>query len=76
VARLRAGAQEAGAMDVPALPNEVEALRAMLDRSKPRDVIGLTALGQRSEVFDLLERRGAVRADPTTVRGLVERARR
>jgi cyanophycin synthetase len=76
VARLRAGARDAGAMDVPALPNEVEALRAMLDPSKPHDVIGLTALGQRPEVFDLLERRGAVRADPTTVRGLVERARR
>jgi cyanophycin synthetase len=76
VARLRAGAQDAGAMDVPALPNEVEALRSMLDRSKPHDVIGLTALGQRPEVFDVLERRGAVRAHPTTVRGLVERARR
>jgi len=48
----------------------------MIDTSNARDVIGLTALGQRSEVFDLLERRGAVRADPITVRGLVERARR
>ena len=76
VARLRAGAEDAGAMDVPAFPDEVDALTFMIDSSNPRDVIGVTALGQRSEIFDLLERRGAVRADPTTVRRLVERARR
>jgi cyanophycin synthetase len=76
VARLRAGAEDAGATDVPALPDEVEALMFMIDRSEPHDVIGLTALGQRSEVFDLLERRGAVRADPATVRRLVEQVRR
>jgi cyanophycin synthetase len=76
VARLRAGAEDAGATDVPAFPDEVDALTFMIDASNPPDVIGLTALGQRSEVFDLLERRGAIRADPTTVRRLVERARR
>jgi cyanophycin synthetase len=76
VARLRAGAEEAGATDVPALPDEVEALTFMIDRSERNDVIGLTSLGQRPEVFDLLERRGAVRAAPITVRRLVERARR
>jgi cyanophycin synthetase len=76
VARLRAGAEDAGATDVPALADEVEALTLMIDHSKPRDVIGLTALGQRPEVFDLLERRGAVRARPSTVRRLVEQARR
>jgi cyanophycin synthetase len=76
VARLRAGAEDAGATDVPALPDEVQALTFMIDRSGPHDVIGLTALGQRPEVFDLLQRRGAVHADPTTVRRLVERARR
>jgi cyanophycin synthetase len=76
VARLRAGAEDAGATDVPAFPDEVDALTFMIDTSNPRDVIGLTALGQRPEVFDLLERRGAVRADPRTVRRLVEQARR
>jgi cyanophycin synthetase len=76
VARLRAGAEDAGATDVPALPDEVRALSFMIDRSEPHDVIGLTALGQRPEVFDLLQRRGAVHADPATVRRLVERARR
>ncbi len=76
VERLRGGALDAGATDVPAMPDEVEALKYMLERSNAHDVIGLTALGQRPEVFELLERRGAVRADPTTVRRLVERARR
>jgi cyanophycin synthetase len=76
VGRLQAGAEDAGATDIPAFPNEVDSLTFMIDRSKPHDVIGLTALGQRSEIFDLLERRGAVRADPTTVRRLVEQARR
>jgi cyanophycin synthetase len=76
VARLRGGAEDAGATDVPALPDEVEALTFMIDRSEPHDVIALTALGQRAEVFDLLERRGAIRAGPATVRRLVERARR
>jgi cyanophycin synthetase len=76
VARLRAGAEDAGATDVPAFPDEVQALTFMIDRSEPHDVIGLTALGQRPEVFDLLRRRGAVHADPATVRRLVERARR
>jgi cyanophycin synthetase len=76
VARLRAGAEDAGATDIPAFRDEVDALTFMIDTSNPRDVIGLTALGQRPEVFDLLERRGAVRADPTTVRRLVEQARR
>ena len=76
VARLRAGAEDAGATDIPAFPDEVDSLTFMIDRSKPHDVIGLTALGQRSEIFDLLERRGAVRADPTMVRRLVEQARR
>jgi len=76
VARLRAGALDAGATDIPAMPDEVEALTYMINRSGPLDVIGLTALGQRPEIFALLERLGAFRADPATVRRLVERARR
>jgi cyanophycin synthetase len=76
VARLRAGAEDAGATDVPAFPDEVDALEFMIERSEPHDVIGLTALGQRPEIFQLLERRGAVRAEPAVVRGLVQQARR
>jgi cyanophycin synthetase len=75
VARLRAGAQDAGAGDVPAFADEVAALKYMLERSEPNDVIGLCALGQRPEIFELLDRRGAVLAEPPFVRELVKRAR-
>jgi cyanophycin synthetase len=76
VDRLRAGAQDGGATEVPAFADEVAALEYMLERSGPNDVIGLTALGQRPEIFELLDRRGAVLAGPPVVRELVRRARR
>jgi cyanophycin synthetase len=76
VERLRAGAIDGGATDVPVAPDEVRALRLMLDRAGPADVVGLTALGQRPEVFAVLNELGAIRADPATVRRLVRRARR
>jgi cyanophycin synthetase len=76
VERLRAGAIDGGADDVPAHPDEVSALRWMLERSGPRDVLAVTALGQRPELFEMLERElGARRADAKTVRTLVRRAR-
>jgi cyanophycin synthetase len=74
--RLRAGAEDGGAIEVPVVPDELHALALMLERSRPGDVLGLTALGQRPEVFERLEELGAVRADPATVAALVRRARR
>jgi hypothetical protein len=61
---------------VPVMPDELHALEMMLDRSRPGDVIGVTALGQRPEIFARLEEVGAVRADPGTVKALVRRAKR
>ncbi|HEX7247706.1 MAG TPA: Mur ligase family protein [Actinomycetota bacterium] len=76
VNRLRAGAIDGGADEVPAQPDEVSALRFMLERSGPRDVLAITALAQRPEMFALLDGElGARRADPDTVRALVRRAR-
>lgn len=76
VSRLRAGAIDGGADDVPARPDEVSALRFMLDRSRSRDVLAITALAQRPEMFALLDDElGARRADPEAVRALVRRAR-
>lgn len=74
--RLRAGAVDGGATEVPVMPDELHALALMLERCAPGDVIGLTALGQRPEVFARLEELGAVRADPADVTMLVRRARR
>ena len=76
VTRLRAGAEDGGKIDVPVMPDELHALEMMLDRSRPGDVIGVTALGQRPEIFARLEEVGAVRADPGTVKALVRRAKR
>ncbi len=76
VGRLRAGAVDGGATDVPVLPDEVHALESMLERSGPSDVVSVAALAQRPEVFAFLEKRGAVRARPAAVRRLVRRARR
>jgi cyanophycin synthetase len=75
VERLRAGAYDGGAADVPVFEDEMHALRWMLDTSRPGDVVALTALIQRDEVFPYLERRGATRVGPRRVRELVRRAR-
>jgi cyanophycin synthetase len=76
IARLCAGAEDAGAVDVAVEPDELHALEVMLERSNALDVIGVTALGQRPEIFGRLDELGAVPADPDTVAELVRRARR
>ena len=77
VRRLRAGAIDGGADDVLAMPDETTALRHMLERSGSRDVLAITVLAQRPQMFALLEGKlGARRADAATVRELVRRARR
>jgi hypothetical protein len=78
IERLRAGAVDGGKEpgDVPDFPDEIHALEWMLEQAGPRDVVALTALGQRPEVFELLHRRGATRVGPTRVRQLVRRAKR
>jgi len=75
--RLRGGAVDAGRdpADVPAYPDELHVLRALLEQSRPRDVVAITALGQRAELFQELERLGAKRLGPARVRQLVRRAR-
>ncbi len=75
--RLRTGAIDGGATEVPAMPDEIAALQFMLERSGPRDVLAITVLAQRPEMFALLDGElNARRADPQTVRTLVRRARR
>ena len=77
VGRLRAGAIDGGATDVPAMSDEVSALRFMLERSGERDVLAVTALAQRPEMFGMLDHElGARRADPAMVRALVRRTRK
>lgn len=76
IARLRAGALDGGATDVPAEPDELAAFRSLLNRSGPRDVLAVTVLAQRPEMFAALDGElGARRASAATVRRLVRRAR-
>jgi cyanophycin synthetase len=72
--RLRAGARDAGVKDVPEFEDELSALRAMLEESRPGDVVGLTALGMRAEVFAWLDGEGARRLGPSDVKRVVRAA--
>jgi cyanophycin synthetase len=72
---LRAGAADAGRYDVPAYVDEMTALGAMLEQSRPGDVVAVTALSQRFEIFELLKGKGARAIGPKGVRRLVRRVR-
>jgi cyanophycin synthetase len=75
VERLRAGAEDGGAVDVPTFDDELAALRWMLDQSRRGDVVAVTALGLRPEIFAFLDEAGATRVGPKRIRALVRRAR-
>ncbi|MGA9161897.1 MAG: Mur ligase family protein, partial [Actinomycetota bacterium] len=72
--RLLAGARDGGADHVDAYADELAGLRAILRRSERGDVIGVTALGMRAEVFAWLDGAGAKRMTPARVKQLVRRA--
>jgi cyanophycin synthetase len=74
VDRLREGAREAGAEDVPAYEDELHALRAMVRVSARGDVVSVTALGMRPEIFAWLASEGAERLTPVQVRRIASRA--
>ena len=69
--RLRDGAREAGVVDVTEYDDELDAIRSMLEASAPGDVVGVTALGQRPELFAWLADNEAERLSPPLVKRLV-----
>jgi cyanophycin synthetase len=75
IERLRAGALDGGATNVPVHADEIHALDAMLGKARQDDVVAIAALSQRSEVFAFLSERGARRVAPGRVRQLARRAR-
>jgi cyanophycin synthetase len=75
VDRLRAGVMDGGATDVPVFVDEFQALEWMLERSRSGDVVAVTALIQREEIFELMRRLGADRIGPKRVRQLARRSR-
>jgi cyanophycin synthetase len=76
VERLQVGLRDGGKTEAPVFPNEVEALQWMLNESAPDEVVAITALAQRPEIFQLLRERGGAAVGPARLRELVQRARR
>jgi cyanophycin synthetase len=76
VERLAAGARDGGVEEIDVYADELSGLRGVLRRSRRDDVIGVTALGMRPEVFAWLDEAGAIRMTPSRVRALVRRGRR
>ena len=75
IERLVAGAKDGGAVELDVYADELAGLRGVLARSERGDVIGVTALGMRAEVFAWLDAAGAKRLTPARVKTLVRRAR-
>jgi cyanophycin synthetase len=75
IAKLRAGALDGGAEELDVFPDELAALKHMVREARPRDVVAVTALGMRPEIFAWLERSGATRMTPVRVKRLVRAAR-
>jgi len=74
VERLRAGAVDGGAAEVPVFEDEIHALTGMLEASHPGDLVAVAALDQRDQVFELMRERRATRVGPDRVRELVRRS--
>ena len=74
--RLIAGAKDGGAVEVDVYAHELAGVQGVFARSGRGDVIGVTALGMRTEVFGWLEGAGARRLTPARVKQLVRRAER
>jgi cyanophycin synthetase len=75
IERLREGAREAGVDDVLTYDDELVALRTMMGSAKAGDVVGVTALGMRPEIFAWLDDNGGERLRPPDVRRIVKQAR-
>src|SRR5438477_6223469 len=73
--RLQAGLIDGGKPQAPVFQTELEALEWMLGESAPNDVIAITALAQRPEVFQYLRARGGTSVGPARIRELARRGR-
>jgi cyanophycin synthetase len=75
IARLRAGLVDGGAEEIDVFTDELVALRHMIGSSRKGDVVAVTALGMRPEIFAWLEGAGAARPTPARVKRLVRAVR-
>ena len=75
VERLQAGVVDGGHPVPPAFPDEMTALQWMVAEASDRDVLAITALAQRPEIFAYMKEHGAVSLGPDRVKALVRRSR-
>ena len=75
VDRLAAGARDGGAEEIDVFPDELAALKHMLRSSRRGDVVAVTALAMRFEIFAWLEEGGATRPTPARIRAIVRSVR-
>jgi UDP-N-acetylmuramyl tripeptide synthase len=73
--RLMAGAIDGGATEFPLFEEEIPALEWMLQTARRGDVVAITALAQRPEIFAFMKEYGATRIGPNRVRQLVRRSK-
>jgi cyanophycin synthetase len=74
-ALFRQGAARVGVEDLPSYPTEVAGLEALVDQSKPGDVVGLMCHEDRQGVYDWLAGNGFTIDTPETLRAKVVAAR-
>ncbi|MGZ8612969.1 MAG: glutamate ligase domain-containing protein, partial [Actinomycetota bacterium] len=75
IARLRAGALDGGAEELDVFPDELAALKHLLGLARRGDVVAVTALGMRPEIFAWLDATGASRLMPARVKRIVRAAK-
>lgn len=75
VARLQAGVVDGGKPEAPVFPDELEALDWMLAEAQRDDVVAITGLAQRPEIFAYLREHGGAPATPDRIKALVKRSR-
>jgi len=71
---LSSGARDGGATELDVYADELSGLRGVHARARRGDVIAVTALGMRPEIFAWLEGSGAGRITPSRAKTLVRRA--
>ncbi len=72
---LRTGAARVGMKRITSYSTELEALRALVGRAEPGDVVGLMCHAERPQVYDWLSAEGATSDNPEDLRAKVARAR-
>jgi cyanophycin synthetase len=75
VERLQAGVVDGGHPVPPAFADEMTALKWMVAEGSDRDVLAITALAQRPEIFAYMKEHGAISLGPDRVKALVRRSR-